>query len=287
MNITTGNNDMLSQYNNFNINSNDRQIGYNGLTGFQNLECYMLIKFGHNNNFNVPDKSQYLIELPMYPENVTEGIDAQWATQNILGRSAPVAAYANTSLKSVNFELDLHRDLLTGSFSHTNETMMKVPGMTPDKQPAGSQLQTGRGPFGTRTWYVNINKMLQMSVYPQYTSRGLIPPITYFVFGQMILKGYVTHYQTTWKKPIINSFYAWNNVSITMDCYPDSIISADEIIESDPNGSIRGNADTQNTYNTKFPTSDAIRSNVMTRSTTNNRPNSRNASSLGGNIRTT
>lgn len=250
-----------------------------GLSGFKNWECYMLVKYGNNGEFGKTDSSQYLLELPLYPDEVTESISVSWNTQKVLGRSAPLSAYANTDLKHVNFNLDLHRDLLTGSFSHTNQTMLSVPDMEPRLQAAGLQKQTPKGPFWTRTWYVNANKMLQIACYPQYTEKGLIPPTTYFIFGQMILKGYVTNYQTEWKKPIINSFYGWNSVSISMECYPDSIVSANEIIEAGEN---RLNADTQNTYNTPFPSSVAIGSNVMNRTATNNRNSGRTINTLGG-----
>ena len=115
-----------------------------------------------------------------------------------------------------------------------------------------------------------------MSCYPQYTQSGLVPPTTYFVFGQMILKGFVNSYQTDWKKPILNTFYGWNTVSIQMYCYPDSIISAKDIIDN------RGAMSTQNTYNTKFPTGSAANSNVMTRNFS--RDNLRGSGALGGNV---
>lgn len=275
--------DLYNRYETYGVSNNDYQVGHNGLTGFKAWECYMIIKYGHNNDFNVSGDNQYLLELPLYPDQVTESISATWSTQKVLGRSSPVSAYANTDLKTVNFSMDLHRDFLTGSFSHTADTARAlgyIGGKVNDKsQVAGYQKQTERGPYGTRTWYVNANKMLQISCYPQYTSKGLIPPTTYFVFGEMILKGYVTNYQTEWKKPILNTFYGWNSVSITMECYPDTIISADDIITKKKTGT----ASTQNTYNTIFPTWGAESSNVMTRNQTNDRTNARSSdkNSLG------
>jgi hypothetical protein len=261
--------------------------GTNGLTGFQAWECYMIVKYGKNGKFGVGGDSEYLIELPIYPEQVSEQISASWQQQKILGRSAPLVAYANTELKSVSFSMDLHRDFLTGSFSHNKDTLRAVDETYPDApnsktvykgQLAGYQKQDSKGPFWTRSWYTNINKMLQISCYPQYTSSGMMPPTTYFVFGQMILKGYVTNYSTEWKKPILNTFYGWNSVTINMMCYPDSVISARDIISGE------GAASTQNTYNTKFP-SDVGSSNVMTRKDTTDRSNYRNSGTIGGDLR--
>lgn len=251
--------------------------GSNGLTGFKNWECYMLLKYGHKNKFDLAGDKQYLIELPLYPEQVTESISTTWNTQPILGRSSPIAAYAGTDLKRVNFDLELHRDFLTGSYSLTRNAHDSL-GVSSNGQAAGYQKQSGSGPFNTRAWYVNINKMLQMSCYPQYTDAGLIPPTTYFIFGQMILKGFVDNYSTTWKKPIINTFYAWNSVSIQMSCYPDTIISASEMIEGP------GAMSTQNTYNTQFPGSGTTGADVMNRDFERSNYRSSTSGTPGGNI---
>lgn len=265
--------------------------GNNGLTGFQTWECYMLLKYGKQGQFGVAGDYEYLIELPLYPDDVTEQIAASWQPQKILGRSSPIAAYAGTDLKSASFNLDFHRDLLTGSFSHTRSSLDAIKSKLSNYykntiggkdiqslQAAGYQMQTDDGPFNTRDWYKAVNKLLQMSCYPQYTQQGLIPPTTYFIFGQMILKGFVQNYSTSWKKPIINSFYAWNTVQINMDCYPDTIMSARDFLK---------NASTQNTYNTEFPNVDTARSNVMdSRNGYTQANNSRNDSSLGGRLRT-
>lgn len=249
--------------------------GFNGLTGFKKWECYMLIKYGKPNNFGVDGDYEYLIELPMYPEQVTESISTNWQTQSVLGRSSPLSAYAGTDLKSVNFSLDLHRDYLTGSYSLSKESLSQIGG-SQKNQAAGHQLQSPDGPFDTRTWYVSMNKMLQMSCYPQYTDNGLIPPTTYFIFGQMILKGYVTNYNTTWKTPILNTFYGWNSVSIQMMCYPDSIMSARDFILNASSSS------TQNTYNTRFPNESTKANNVLKREEMRHRQNFRTSSTLGG-----
>lgn len=272
-----------NRYNTFIQNGKKSTPGSNGYTGFRQWECYMLLKYGKPNQFGVANDNEYLIELPIYPNQVQESINSDWSQQNILGRSSPLAAYSNTGLKSVSFELDLHRDLMTGSYSLTKNELDQIGG-SQRNQSAGNQMQSPDGPFETRTWYVSMNKMLQMSCYPQYTNNGLVPPTTYFVFGQMILKGYVTSYSTSWKKPILNTFYGWNTVSINMQCYPDFIISArDFIMNTRSNSKAIGTASTQNTYNTVFPTANAINSNVMTRSSTINRNNSRNRTDLGEN----
>lgn len=250
------------------IKSNSNPQGYyinnsenTGRQGLQRWECYMLLKYGSAGTFGLGGQSEYLIELPFYPEEAQESISASWEEQSVLGRSSPLAAYAGTSLKSVSFSLDLHRDMITGSYSLTEENLQEIASEKKKSidevkkaQAAGNQIDYTNGVFGGRTWFVNINKMLQMSCYPQYTSAGAIPPTTYFIFGQMILKGFVETYSVTWKKPIINTFYAYNTTSISMKCYPDNVVSANDLIT--------GDTSTQNTYSTVFP-SRAGSSNVM------------------------
>ena len=263
---------LTGRYNNH--NAKYPQPGSNGIQGFKTWECYMLLKYGKPGTFGLGGQYEYLIEMPIYPEDVTEQLQPQWSSESILGRSSPISAFAGVDLKSVNFSLELHRDLLTGSFSHTATTLRNVGGNERYGQYAGYQEQTSGGPFDTRSWYTSMNKMLQAACYPQYTDNGLIPPITYFVFGQMILKGYITSYSTTWQKPIINTFYSHNRVDLNMACFPDSVISAQSIIEGP------GAASTQNTFNTVFPSKATEKSNVMNRGY--QRSNNRN-NSLGGN----
>lgn len=276
MALELNSNNYFAQY------DNNYTPGANGLSGFKTWECYMLIKYGNAGNFGAAGKQEYLIELPLYPDEVTETISTNWSKQKILGRSSEIAAYAGTDLKTVNFSFDLHRDFLTGSYSAPASKIKDALSGTSKSQIAGHQVQSDSGPFGTRSWYVNMNKMLQMSCYPQYLGSGMIPPTTYFIFGQMILKGFVDSYSTTWKKPILNTFYGWNSVQLTMSCYPDSIITAHDFI----NGS--GSQSTQNTYNTRFPSAAASRSDVMTRTANNefrSRGNSRSESGrLGGQV---
>ena len=252
----------------------------NGMGGFKQWECYMLVKYGSPGNFTADN--EYLIELPIYPEQVTESINANWEEQTVLGRSSPLSAYSGTSLKSVSFELNLHRDFITGSYSLTDADLQSIAidrrtdyNTVKRNQAAGRQYDWGEGAFGGRDWYVSVNKMLQMACYPQYTGSGAIPPTTYFIFGQMILKGYVESYSTSWKKPILNTFYGWNTVNISMKCYPDSVIGGADIIGRS------GAASTQNTYNTVFPTQAISNSNVFGNYS---RSNNRGGGSLGGSV---
>ena len=127
--------------------------------GIKELECYCLLKFGNAKNFGVGKDREYLLELPMYPENVTEGLEARWSSQSILGSSRDISAFAGTSLKNTNFSLTLHRDMLTYGYwddSGASDTNWSAFGANEsyairNQSNPGSQKDTSSGYNGTRS----------------------------------------------------------------------------------------------------------------------------------------
>lgn len=140
------------------------------------------------------DTEQEYSYLPVYPDDIQDTLSASWSNAQIVGRSSPIAAYVGTNFRSVSFTLDLHRELLPGY-----------------------QID-------------NIIKLLDKSVYPRYTSQGLIPPITIFRFGGFYAKGFVESVGRNWKKPINRVYnYTYTPISISMNCFPESVIDANEL----------------------------------------------------------
>ena len=125
-----------------------------GRQGFQQWECYMLLKYGNKGNFGLGGNTEYLCELPLYPEEVQESINANWEEQSVIGRSAPLSAYSNTSLKSVSFSMDLHRDFLTGSYSLTDENLREIASETRDKRVSYDTVRRNQA-AGRQYDYVN------------------------------------------------------------------------------------------------------------------------------------
>lgn len=63
---------------------------------------------------------KYVI-LPVYPDNVQDSLGSNFATENILARTAPVYSYSNSGPRTVNITLNLHRDLMTAvNYDNTN-----------------------------------------------------------------------------------------------------------------------------------------------------------------------
>lgn len=54
---------------------------------------------------------KYVI-LPVYPEQITDNLGSQFAEENILSRTAPVYSYSYSGPRTVQFNFQLHRDLM-------------------------------------------------------------------------------------------------------------------------------------------------------------------------------
>lgn len=54
---------------------------------------------------------KYVI-LPVWPESVTDDLGSTFATTNILARTAPIYSYSYSGPRTVQFNLQLHRDLM-------------------------------------------------------------------------------------------------------------------------------------------------------------------------------
>lgn len=154
--------------------------------------CYVIVMF---------DTNQEHAYLPVYPDEIQDTLSASWSNAQIVGRSSPISAYIGTNYRTVSFTLDLNRELLRRD---KNE--------------------------GFRDDLEHIIRLLNKAVYPKYTSQGLIPPITIFRFGEFYAKGFVESIGRTWKKPITRDYkYSYTPISISMNCFPESVIGADEL----------------------------------------------------------
>lgn len=52
------------------------------------------------------------VVLPVWPETVTDSLGSTFSTTNILARTAPIYSYSYSGPRSVQFNLNLHRDLM-------------------------------------------------------------------------------------------------------------------------------------------------------------------------------
>lgn len=83
---------------------------------FNTSPAYRIIE----NYIYIYQLKKYVI-LPVYPDNVQDSLGSNFATENILARTAPVYSYSNSGPRTVNITLNLHRDLMTAvNYDNTN-----------------------------------------------------------------------------------------------------------------------------------------------------------------------
>jgi len=145
--------------------------------------------------------------LPDYPETINDALQASFASQNALARTAPVFSYENSGPRVVSsVSLKLHRDMMEGlNFNVSN-------------------LKDDVVDFSGDDYVDTLIKYLQASCLPKYNeyssgSKAVIPPMVAIRFGNDIfIKGVVTGGITlTYEKPILwNDKYAVVNVSFSV-----------------------------------------------------------------------
>lgn len=162
---------------------------------------------------NAFDKTHTIIKLPLYPDDISDGISASWQTQNILGRSSPVSSYMSTNYREVSFGFTLHRELLFDC----NEYLNKVKG----------KGRTERNKVYSHIALTEeILSILRLACYPVYVQNGLMSPVVCFRFGEFFCKGFLESVSYTWKKPIIDNKYMVCDVNIgPIHCYPKSVLA--------------------------------------------------------------
>jgi hypothetical protein len=156
--------------------------------------------------------------LPQYPDEIADQMQSTFAEQNALGRSAPVYTFSSAGPRTIQFNLEFHRDMI----DEANVGYSNVP------------LQDGED------YSDKLISALQAIALPKYnlTNKAVEPPLVAIRLGrQVFIKGVVTSGITvTYKKPILtNEKYAVVGLSFTVaevDPYDASTVYT--------NGSFRG-----------------------------------------------
>lgn len=138
------------------------------------------------------------IILPVYPESVQDSMGASFASTTILSRSAPIFSYQNSGPRVVQFNLRLHREMM-------------------------SQINWGRSNADIKLGddYVDLMiREIQSAVVPRYTntSKMVDPPMVAVRFGSDIFcKGIVTgNIGITYDLPIITDANGNDKYSLVM-----------------------------------------------------------------------
>lgn len=182
---------------------------------------------GNGGIYIVPDNYIYISHLdddikfwrlPVWPDTVSDSMSATFSQTNALGRSAPVFTYSNSGPRTVQIDLNLHRDMMDdANMGWSNATL----GYSED-------------------YIDNLTHALQAITVPKYnlSNKAVEPPLVAIRLGhEIFVKGVVTAgIGLTFEKPILsNDKYARVRMSITIsevDPYDASTVYK--------NGSFRG-----------------------------------------------
>ena len=142
---------------------------------------------------------QEFIVLPSFVDSVQENFQINWATQNILGRSAPIYSFQNAGPRTLQVTFVLHRDM-----------MWQI-----NKNVSNAKLTLNDD-------YIDVFlKDLQACVLPDYdgSSKAVNPPIIAMRIGNDIfIKGIITGtLGYTWMYPILeNGKYSHLQISFSV-----------------------------------------------------------------------
>lgn len=132
------------------------------------------------------DKDPVYARLPCYPDQISESQTSNWATTQILSRSAPISAYNDTNYRSISVSFKIHREL--GITMGLGENCLE-----------------------------QVEKVLRRSLYPSYAGKiAIAAPKTTLVLGAFKAKGYITSVGFTWSGPIVDHKYQVADISIQM-----------------------------------------------------------------------
>ena len=170
-------------------------------------DCYIYIS-------HLDEGYQYW-QLPGYPNEVTDQMESNFATNTALGRSAPVYTFSNSGPRSINIKLSFHRDMF-------------------------EEMPTSVVPKDGEDKAESFIHALQAIAVPKYnlSNKAIEPPLVAVRLGrEVFIKGVVTSgISVTFGKPIlVNEKYATMDISFTIsevDPYDSTTVFT--------NGSFRG-----------------------------------------------
>lgn len=157
------------------------------------------------------------ILLPVYPEQVSDSMQAHYSSSTPLARSAPIFAYSYSGPRTMTISLTLHRDLMWD----LNEQAASSTGRALNLSEF-SGLTDLNGNLNAGDDYVDaMIKLLQSIAMPRYRSSDKLidPPMVALRLGnEIFIKGIVDGgVAVNYKTPILdNNKYAVAEVSFTI-----------------------------------------------------------------------
>lgn len=157
--------------------------------------------------------------LPQYPDSIADQMSSNFAQENVLSRTAPIFSYINSGPRTVQVDLDLHRDMIKE---------MNMDGASNMKIEVGDD------------YIETIVKRIQSIAVPKFSaiSKTITPPMIAIKFGRdVFIKGVVIGgVSIEYQKPIMtDGRYA--RVTLHFTVYETTPFDAESISQL---GSFRG-----------------------------------------------
>ena len=168
---------------------------------FSNSDCSV----GLNFSFRADKNFAYKLNLPVYPEDVSKSISANYSDANIIGRPVSISMYTGTSDPSVSFTLKMHRENYVKNADVVDRNNIDA-----------------------------IVSLIEAANYPSFVQNGTFPPIVTYKFGDTEIVGKQTGYQCKWSGPKIEGKYMYVELNITVDVLTNDILNADRITTTNP-----------------------------------------------------
>lgn len=79
--------------------------------------------------FNLIENYVYIYQLnkyviiPTFPDSISDRLGSTFSSTNILSRTAPIYSYSNSGPRTIQFDISLHRDLMT-QINYKNKTFL-------------------------------------------------------------------------------------------------------------------------------------------------------------------
>ena len=150
-----------------------------------------------------------VILLPTYPESVNDSLSANFSSTNPLARSAPIFSYSNSGPRTMQINLNLHRDLMW-ELNKTTKLNNNISISVEDLEKFGGDITDD---------YVDVMiKLLQSIAVPTYQTHDKLvnPPMIALRLGNDIfIKGIVNGgISVNYRSPILdNGKYALVDIS--------------------------------------------------------------------------
>ena len=185
------------RHGNINKRVNFEKFDFNSLSDSNLLDSSKFVRVGNESYGKCKIWiGNTLLDMPCFPEQLRDGVTANYAEDSPLGRSEPYVVYTSTGARQIPFTFIMHREM------------------------TGNEVEIER-----------IVKYIESAVYPNYNSSSVAATkVTVEIGNQLAITGVMKNQSTTWSGPIDeNDKYKMVTVDFTIQEVTNTAMSASKI----------------------------------------------------------